>query len=236
MWRNCTAFLACLAASGAAGCVVDGSDSSAIRLRWDLSYLTGTQASCDGADTPSVGIVALDPRTGSRFSNMFPCHDKVAVTGKLPTGFYDVTLSLLDRKGRVVSEVLYQSVETRRSGVTEPTDVAVFPVQAWDLAWVVQRVGPGGRPVASTCEAVGAATVEMTWQLGGEPAEAVGFPCPGSPPGSYAGITPAIRTGLYQAQIRLLDAGGRSLSETGFMSQRVTMDAPATIDVELPVL
>jgi hypothetical protein len=233
MWRNCTVWLAGIVgfvAVTGAGC--GGSDDSAIRVRWDVAYVDNNAATCDGLDTPSVTVTVFPPNGNAVLASAtFPCRDRIGVTNRLPSGVYDVQLSLLDRKGRSVAEVTYTDLETRRSGVTEPGTDALFKAQAWDLAWLVQKVGPGGAPLASSCEAVGASTVEFTWQLGGEAPEAVDFVC-----NLYAGSSPAIRTGLYQAQMLLLDAGGHTLSDTGSMSQRVTDDpTSAQIDAELLV-
>jgi hypothetical protein len=230
MWRNCTVWLAGIVAVSGAGCVVDGSDSSAIRVRWNVEYVDGSPATCDGLGTPSVTVVAQNLNTATKFSTMVPCSDGLAVTSKLPSGPYAVTLSLLDAKGRAVAVVDYQGVQTRNSGVTEPDTIAVFPVQAWDLAWVVQKV-VGGTTRPSSCQEVGAKTVEFSWQLAGEPAEAVEFLC-----AAYQGSSPAIRTGLYQAQMRLLNPDRQPLSDTGAMSRRVTGDPQsAAIDAELLV-
>ena len=239
MWRNCTVCLAGIMALGGVGCVIDGSDHGQIRVRWDLQYFAGDPASCDpgGADTPSVLMVTTNVATGEKFSATFLCPAKMGVMGDLPAGgrndgVYDVSLSLLDPQKRVVAVVDYQDIQVRHSGVTEPA-VAPFLIQAWELSWVVMRAGPGGKPLASDCRAAAGpgAKVELAWQLGGEPPESVLFNCEPL----YNGTSPAIRTGLYQAQVRLLDAGGRALSDTGFMSQRVTGDKMAAIDVELVV-
>jgi hypothetical protein len=233
MWRNCTVWLAgivgIMAVSGA-GC--GGSDDSAIRVRWDVAYVgESTVTTCEALGTPSVAVRVFLARSNSAVASAtFPCRDRIGVTNRLPSDLYDVQLSLLDAKGRAVAEVTYTDLETRRSGVTEPGTDALFQAQAWNLGWVVQKVGPGGRPVASSCEAVGAKTVEFTWQLAGEAPDTVDFDCT-----LYAGSSPAIRTGLYQAQMLLLDAGRHPLSDTGSMSQRVT-DDPGSVRIDADLL
>ncbi len=229
MWRKSTVWLAGLmAAVLGAGCG-DGGGSSSIRVRWDIAYLNGAPADCKLADTPTVSLLGQNLNTGEKFTATAPCTDNFAVLGKLPTGPYRLSVSLLDRKNREVSVVDYASIETRRNGVVEP-DPAPFDIQAWDISWVIMIEPAAGGPARnSNCQEVGATDVELTWQLGNEQPESVLFACNATP---ARGLSPAIGTGFYQAQVRLL-AGQQELSNTGFMGKEVT-DDPASARINVP--
>jgi hypothetical protein len=232
MWRKSTVLLAGLTTVllGGAGCGDGGGGSSTIRVRWDIAYLDGQATTCAAADTPNVGLVALNLDTGKPYPFKFACGTGFGVTDKVPTGFYKLTLSLLNRTDQEVAVVEFPQIETRRNGVTEP-DLAPFDIQAWHLQWAVQiEPAAGGNARASRCEEVGGTDVELTWQLGGAAPQIVTFPCP-----RYEGISPAIGTGFYQAQVRLL-AGTQELSSTGFMGKDVTDDPnSARVNIELAV-
>jgi len=229
MWRKSTLWLVGITAlAGAAGCGDGG--SSTIRVTWDIAYVSGQGTTCELANTPTVTLEAINLDTGAKTMATFACKDMFGVTPKVPSGFYRLNLSLIDTKGRAMAVVEYDQIETRRSGVTD-VQMAPFDIQAWELQWVIQIEPAAGGPVRDAdCPTVGADTVELTWKLGGQQPETVTFPCV-----AYGGISPAIGTGFYQAQVRLL-AGAQELSNTGFMAVDVTEDPKsARIPLELAV-
>jgi hypothetical protein len=247
MWRNCTVWLAGMTMSlGAIGCVVEENDGpsngysggynpggpapvvsgAALRIRWDVAFLDGKLTECDVTDTPTVNLEVTLRATGDRFTASFPCEAGGGLVSDLPPGTYDVALDLLDRHNRPVSSLDYPGLPAFTGSVSEPEDVAVFPVQVWDMTWTLAVATPGGLRTA-TCGDVGATTVQVSTQRGGEAPEVYTLPC-----ADYGALSTAIRPGNYSARMVLIDGRGRLMADTGPGSFAVTFDAPAFLDAD----
>jgi hypothetical protein len=227
MWRKRTVWLLGITAMalGPIGCVVQDADDSAFRLSWDLHYEGefGERVTCDEADTPTVTITAQHLQTKNIYNSNFPCSAMQAVTEVLPLGAYEVTVTLLDAKGRPVYSLIDGPREIRRHGLT-PLETIPFRVQSWDVAWVVARVAANGSMRTSSCAEVGGVTVELITQLPNEKEERYAFDCKVG-----EGQTAAIRNGVYGWQMRLLDSAGKSLAETVVEPFRVMPEVRAIL-------
>jgi hypothetical protein len=243
MWRNRTVCLVGITLVLGTGCIVhQNSEStttgggsppppvlvtgdSALRVHWELAYLDGTLTHCEDADTPTVTVRAT-MRSGARFVESFPCEIGVGVA-VVPPGLYDVAIDLVDSLGRPVSTLYQTDLRVFDGLVTEPDEVALFPVQTWDLVWTIGVLQRGGRVTPATCRDVGAATVQFSARLDGEAPEIVELPCE-----SYSAVSPAIRPGDYEVRMLLLDRLGRPLADTGIGVVEVTFDETASLDAD----
>jgi hypothetical protein len=95
------------------------------------------------------------------------------------------------------------------------------------MLWTIGIEQRNGSIAAARCADVGAETVQVVTQLGGEPPETYQLPCD-----DYGAVTTAIRPGDYQVRMLLLDQRGRPMSDTGFGSFPVTLDRPAVLDAD----
>ena len=232
MWQTRTLWLAGLTAMslGPLGCVVEDTDDSALVASWRVAYVAGGgPVSCEDSGTPTVRLTAKNLRTGAVFPGDFPCQAGSGVTDVLPLGEYEVNLALLDAKGRTVSQLSGGPWPVRRHGLTS-LDPIEFQVQVFELDWILVK-NTGGVMSQATCPQVGAATVELEVGLASEPREKFRFDC-----NDGEGITQAIRVGNYAAQVRLLDATGKSLSETTVMSVRVVENERPAISIIFDLL
>jgi hypothetical protein len=229
MWHSRTLWLAGLTAMslGPLGCVVEDADDSAFEFDWQLAYVGDGAVSCADAGTPFVQLDARNLHTQAVYPTKPSCDLGRARSDVLPDGQYEVTLSLLDRQGRPVSQIVGGPFQIGRHDLTR-LPLVEFRVQAIDIAW---NVVPAGGAGFITCGQVGARTVELLTQLGTEPPEKLAsFPCDAG-----GGITPAIRVGNYRYQARLLDGAGQALSETGMEPLQVETDRLAQVDVMFAV-
>lgn len=195
----------------AAGCGDgDGDNDAMMEVNWDVAYVDNTAVSCPAAGTPWVRLDARSQRTGQMFTFEFNCESYRGRTDTIPSGPYEIFLSLLDGKRRPVASTGGGYFELRRRGVTQ-VDPVRFQIQSFLVSWLLVLEGMGGsmRPVTS-CAEVGVSTVEFSAQLSGEPeGEVFRFNCD---PG--LGATSAIRVGSYGYQIRLLNAADAPVTTT----------------------
>jgi hypothetical protein len=200
-----------LGSAASAGCGGDGGDAQ-IAITWRVAYVGPELTDCDAAGTPTV---RLEARRGSStttqpYSFEFPCASLKGVTEGLPTGNYDITLSLLDLKNRPVASTT-GNFDVRRHGTNELNPVQ-FQVQAFQVSWLLVVKGPGNAMMTAPCAQLGVKTIEFSAKLSSDPApEILRFDCLENP---GAGLTSAIRTGNYAYQFRLLDATDKPLTES----------------------
>lgn len=207
MWYSRTVCLAGLALGLVGGCVIDETDDSAFAFQWQLEYVGGGRAACDTSGTPTVHLQVRHQQTANTQAFTWLCNDGRAVTPVLPLGRYDVTVSLLDRRGRSVSAIDGQ-VSVERHGLTQLGSI-LFKVQIFQFSWVIVQEPPGGPSRPLNCNTAGAYSVEMVTQLASEDAEKFEFPCD-----QGEGITEAVRVGSYSYFGRLLNRAGQVLDET----------------------
>jgi len=194
-----------------------------LALQWDLAYLDGKAADCEGADTPSV-TVRLDPApAGTPFSVSFPCEGGAGLATGIAPGRYTVSLDLHDSRGRTVTTLTHPPVDLFSDTTTQLEEPALLPVQTWDLAWTIGHRGP----VGLSCNDVNAASVEFTATMSGSPPDKYLLPC-----SDYGALTTAIMPGQYNVRMLLLDRAGRIIGDTGNGLVTVTMDAPAALDAD----
>jgi hypothetical protein len=244
MWRNCTVCLVGITLSlSAAGCVVQAGhpssgghrgssggpapvSDSGLTIRWDLATLDDKLTDCDAAGTATVALRATHRSSAAQFTASFPCDAGIGVVTGLPPGDYALALDLLDLFGRVVSVVDHPGVPVFTGRLTQP-DVALFPIQTWDLLWTIGIERLSGGVVAATCRDVGATTARFTTRLEGEAPETYELPCE-----DYGAVSTAIRPGHYEVRLLLLDARGRAINDTGPGFFEVTFDEPAELDAD----
>jgi hypothetical protein len=193
-----------------AGCVGDDDDEdSALAVTWDLRYVGGVNVplDCAGADTPTVRLDIRGRRRGEVLSFDFPCTDRRGLTTRLTPDYYDLQLSLLDRKGVPISALTGES-EVRRHGTTLLPAV-VFDVQSWLVSWTFVIEGAGGVMRSASCAEVGVKTVAFEATLAGESPLTFPFDCQ---PG--LGVTTGVRIGNWSYQLKLIDAAGQPLVDT----------------------
>jgi len=242
MWRNSTVWLvgSALALLGS-GCIVNEhvdsggpgyhsppppvavASGARLSVAWDLAYVGGKPADCETADTPTVNI-RLDPApNGTPYAIAFPCEGGAALATGIDPGTYEVSLDLVDTRGRVVASQTHPPVRFFFDTTTQLEEPALLPVQTWDLAWSVGHRGPR----ELSCEEVGAASVEFSAQFEGETRETYLLPC-----NDYNALTTAIRPGDYAVRMLLLDRAGRAIGDTGLGLFTVTLDAAAALDAD----
>ena len=198
-------------------------DGARLALEWDLAYLDGKAADCESADTPTV-LLRLDPApSGAPFSMTFPCEGGAGLASGVAPGTYEVTLDLVDTRGRTVASLTHPPVDLFYGTTTHLEEAALLPVQTWDLAWTIGQRGPQ----VFSCDDVNAASVEFTAQLSGASPDRYLLPCH-----DYAALTSAIAPGDYRVRMLLLDHAGRTIGDTGDGLVSVTMNAPAVLDAD----
>jgi hypothetical protein len=241
MWRNSTV---CLVGSAlvllGSGCIVHQTSeehegyhpppppvvvttSARLAFEWDLSYIDGTAADCESADTPTVILRLAPVGPGTPFSASFPCVGGAGLATGIAPGSYGLSLDLQDSRGRIVANLNHPPVQLFADTTTRLGDTAVLPVQTWDLAWTIGHRGSR----ALSCDEVNAASIQFTAQLGGAPPESYLLPCT-----DYSALTTAILPGNYQVRMLLLDHANRTIGDTGPGLVTVTMDAPAVLDAD----
>ena len=222
LWRTGVTLL-CL---GAVGCVIEDADDSAFTVSWNLAYVAGGRAvSCADAGTPTVQLTARHLQSQNAYTSTFPCTDLGGVSEVLPSGPYEVTLSLLDDLNRPVSAIAGGPFDISRRRLTPLPDIQ-FQIQAWDIAWIISSTDPTGAMSILGCPDVGGEIVELFTRLGSEEPDTFEFAC-----GLGQGTSQAIRTGNYAYQVRLLNPQRQVLAETGVLSLRVGASERATVDV-----
>jgi hypothetical protein len=197
-----------LSLGAGAGCGGDGSDAK-IGITWDVAYVGPAATTCEALGTPTVHLEARASGNGQLYAFDFDCTPGSGITGFIPSGMYDITLSLLDLKKRAVAST-GGMFTVNRHGVTE-LDPVEFQVQAFQVSWLLVVQPAGGTMSTPTCAGVGVKTIEFSAQLSGEPGgETFQFDCVGNP---GQGMTSAVRTGTYAYQFSLLDAAGTALTQ-----------------------
>jgi hypothetical protein len=231
MWRLRTVWLAGFTtlSLASAGCVISDADDSALIFDWGLQYVGDGSVSCDDAGTPTVTLDAEHVQTRNKYTRSFPCIDRRGSSGVLPLGPYSVSISLKDRLGRPVSAIGGGIAEIHRHGLTDLGTI-LFQIQTWELTWSINRRSPDGNLVSVGCSEVGGQTVQLVTQLGEEDREMFSFRCE-----DRAGITQAIRTGSYGAQVKLLNTAGQVISQTDPMNYPVTADRRAALSITFDV-
>jgi hypothetical protein len=199
-------------------CVVDDADDSAFLVDWSVALVGGGAVSCEAAETPNVVLDAEHLQTRAKYQKIFPCAAGRGVSDVLPLGPYSFTLSLRDPENRPLSSISGQG-EVHRHGLTD-LEIVVFEVQAWRLTWLVEKAGR-----LASCAQAGGKTVEFTFLRSGDEKPVVDlYEC-----GPGGGVSPAIRTGNYGVEVRLLDAANNPLSLIKPMQFQVLGDRPAAI-------
>jgi hypothetical protein len=189
-------------------------NEATIVTKWKLAFVEGAAGlSCEAAGTPNVTIKSVSDSKATT-TDKLSCAALMGASRVLAPGAYDVTIQLEDSAARAVSAVT--SKLTLAGGANDAGDL-LFQVQSFKLAWLVERNG-----AAVSCQAAGAATVELQAKLGGEMA-VYKFPC-----ADNAGETTAIRVGNYEVAVRLKDMAGETLSEVPAMMFPVTGEKRAT--------
>jgi hypothetical protein len=186
------------------GCGGDGDPG--FGLTWDLALVgTNQTVACDAADTPKVTLDASGPN-GVKAHDEFRCADMGGTSRVLPRGTYDVTVSLLNGGGQVVSGTT-ATFTLNRGGVTW-LPALTFDIQSFGLTWTVVR----GNQLVS-CDQANARTVRFTAMLGDGKPIVYMFPC-----SDRAGDTTAVPLGPYSVQVDLLDPAGNPLASPMVMS------------------
>jgi hypothetical protein len=198
-------------------------DGARLALQWDLSYLDGKAADCDSADTPSVNVHLAPAPAGTPFSVTFPCVGGAGLATGIDPGTYEVSIDLVDSRGRTVATLTHPPVRLFAGTTTQLEEPALLPVQTWDLTWAIGHRGATGL----SCDDVNAASVEFTATMSGLPPDKYLLPC-----SDYAAVTTAIMPGTYNVRMLLLDHAGRTIGDTGDGLVKVTMDAPAALDAD----
>jgi hypothetical protein len=191
-----------LALTGCGG----GSDGDpGFGLTWDLHLIDDGFVNCEDAGTP---IVNLDTVGANNFTShdSFPCSTmRGTTTSVLPRGTYQVTVSLENGSGQVVSAT--QTTADIFGGLNRLQGLT-FEVQSFSLSWTIAR----GNQLL-TCDQANARTVQLITMAGDAKPINYMFPCP-----DRAGDTTAIPLGPYAVQAQILDAAGNVLATTMPMS------------------
>jgi hypothetical protein len=187
---------------------VGNPNEAVVTTSWKLAFVEGDVGlGCDEAGTPNVTIRAVNTATKNATTDKLPCMSLGGASRVLMPGAYDVTVQLEDAQGRAVSAVT--SSLTLAAGAND-TGPLLFSVQSFKLSWAVER-----NQASVSCQAAGAATVELTATLGMD-VSTYKFPCAQS-----EGQTSAVRVGTYSVAVKLKDMAGETLSEvpaTPFMA------------------
>jgi hypothetical protein len=136
---------------------------------WKLGFVEGAAGlACEAAGTPNVTIKAVNSDSKAATTDKLSCAAFMGTSRVLAPGPYDVTIQLEDAAGRAVSAVT--SKLTLVGGANDAGEL-LFQVQSFKLTWSVER-----NAAAVSCQAAGAATVELQAKLGDEMA-VYKFPC-----------------------------------------------------------
>lgn len=202
-----------------AGCGGGDDDEvgAAFGPEWSLEYVDGTPVSCEAAGTPKVDLDLRTP-AGEDLHFMFDCSAFAGLTTGLQPGIYAAAVRLKDKNNRVISEQTGEA-ELAPGGVTALP--VPFVVQSFKLQWAITKAGN-----IASCDAVGASQVQLHTQVA-EIEQMFEFPCK-----DRIGASPAILTGLYTYQVRLLDAAGKEVARTDARTLDVAGDKRPEIVAE----
>jgi len=225
MLRNRTLLLFGLAATaslGASGCIIGDVDNSAFIVSWDLFYVgngprdPGARVACEDAGTPTVDL-EMRTRDGTVYKDSFRCQDGDGKSRVMPSGSYDVRISLRTAGGTIVS-AQERTAEVFRRGLTD-LGIVQFTIQSFALNWTLSKAN-----MPTMCDRVGATEVHLITQFQNDPSATYKFPCT-----EHMGETTAILVGTYSVQLQLMSAAGAVLSGTMPMTFPVTATTRAVL-------
>jgi hypothetical protein len=214
-----TSFLPLFALAGLGlamtGCGGGDDGEPGFGLRWDLRLIgDNITVGCDDAGTPTVNLDTMGAN-GFTSHDSFPCSTMSGTSTVLPRGTYQVTVSLQNLSGQVVSAT-QSTFDIRHGGLTLLPDLT-FDIQSFAVNWTIKKANQ-----PATCGDANAATVKLVTMAGDAKPINYMFPC-----SDRGGDTTAIPLGLYLVQVQLLDASGNVLATTDPMS--VTADSRSRV-------
>ena len=99
-----------------------------IAVTWTLLDSLQQPTTCTAAGATSVVVGIVEEGTGGGFGQTFPCSLGTAVSGSLATASYDLSFSLYDGSGSLITSAMQQ------------TGVSVTPDHTTDVGQVVFTV------------------------------------------------------------------------------------------------
>jgi hypothetical protein len=204
-------------------------------LTWSFSYV-GAPDNAPALDCASAGAATVEVSVAAAGAAPmvvpFACADGSGITPIVTPGIYSVQVTAKDASGHVISGNAPELIPIFPIG----TDYghAAFAVQSFVASWAITKAG-----VATTCAAVGAATVQLDAQkapTATDPTPApltYQFPC-----AAMTGATQAVDVGTYAVTLSLLDAAGKPIgapqSMAGFVASANARAVLPTLTFALP--
>jgi len=216
------ACMALVALAAGAACSFGGDEDASVSVRWSLQYEDGVEATCQGAQAPTVLLYAESQTLDFASEVDWDCARGVGRVSDLPPGRYSFTLELLNADGGVVT-LSEPFVRTVREGDIESLDPVVFVLRRYSFFadWQVSNVGETDPEAAVACETLGGVTVSfLAQEVSTGAVQIFDFPC-----SDFGMLTPEL-PGSHRFTVRLLDANGRSLSQTDLGTLRATAGGP----------
>jgi hypothetical protein len=202
MLRNTLWVSGLVAALAAAGC--DGGDNPAFTVGWNTVYVNSNNAiTCAQAGTPTVELTMVNISTQRTYVNRFNCDARGGQSENLPSGDYNVSISLMTQAGVSVSKIDGGQFRLVRDGLTD-LGVITFEIQAFVLHWSLAH-----GPMSLSCKDANATTVNLITRLNSEQEVTYAFPCEAG-----SGQTTAILLGTYSVGLQLVSGTGAVLWQT----------------------
>jgi hypothetical protein len=193
---------------------------------WNI-YALGSTASltCGDVGADTVEVTSIDQATHDQYVDSFACAKYQDYTAYLPSGNYEITVRLYDKKSGIL---LYDtsSSQTLFSG-SNTLPVVNFWVNSFVLGWSITSNGVG-----TTCAAVGASWVALDVYYSPSQTVATTYYLPCDDSIEYVAATEPIPAGPYAVtwQAFLLDNNDRELTfGTQLMSYNVSYSAQADL-------
>lgn len=204
-----------------------GNGQPQLALQWRLAYV-GAATNTPALDCAAAGATSIEVSVAAGNAApmvvSFACAAGTGITPRVTPGIYTVNVTVKDAAGRIVSGIGPEVVPIYPIG--RDYGGIEFPIQSFATSWSITKAG-----AASTCQAVGATTVQLDAQKApeaGQPAPAplvFQFPC-----ADLEGVTQAVNVGTYAISLTLLDAAGKPLAPAQSMAAFVaSADARAIL-------
>ena len=186
-------------------CVACGvSDDGALRLSWRITQ-GGAVSTCAAVGGVTVRVRSTRKSTGNRFEDLFRCTDAMGVSSGLRPGGYTVSVELLDKDNKTLSQPF--SVDTRvTSG--EDTMIGAFDFDfagesTMSLTWAVLI-----NEAPATCADVGGVKVyvDTTPTAGGDTVRDT-YNCDAG-----MGMSGTFASGTYSVRVTIVDVADNPLS------------------------
>jgi hypothetical protein len=183
-----------------------------LTVDWRLQYVrSNADLTCEDAGTVRVRL-RLSPSGGGRSVDLSFLCNEMSLRTPVPPGRYHVVLTLHGAGDLALSRA--EGDFESRPGQTSELGQVTFEIQSFQLAWTLNQRGQ-----ATTCQAIGATTVELGVRVAAGPVGEYDFSCIDG-----QGSTPAILPGVYQVVVRLLGAGRAVLWQTAMPMEVIVSD------------